>query len=189
MKKYLYILVLFLAFTLPIIAQESNTLIMDNGDQFKPFPVNVYTQGQSAWDKSVPIYVQFTATKTSQTVQINWDAPSGVQIISKYPKFISVVAGQTYTYKAKIVPEVGGTYNIAANVILWESKTNYTSSSNTTIVFQDNLLTDPVATEYTTGIAIKWVVLILAIGISSYLGYIYFIKSKKKFDKWFNLPD
>jgi hypothetical protein len=191
MKNIILAFFLFFTFTGNIFSQETaippiQTTSITN---FETFPVRIYTEAQSAWNKKVPVFVEFTATMDSDKVQIDWDAPSGVFVEPKYPQFFSVKSGQKYTYKALIKPEKGGTYNIGGNVIVWQYNTNYASPGSTVISFSDNLLTIPVASEYTVGVWIKWVIFILLIAVLGYIGYLYAIKSKKKFDRWFNLPD
>ncbi|MCC7289800.1 hypothetical protein IT417_00920 [bacterium] len=192
MKKILLLLLLFLVTLLPFRTFAQETPVVPGATtnpSFEYFTVRVYTESQSAWNKNVPVFVEFTATIDSNKVEIDWDAPSGVEIIPKYPRFFGVIAGQTYTYKALIKPQASGSYNIAANVIAWQFNTNYTSSGSVLINFTDDLLTDPVSQNYKTGMILKWVVVTGFLALAGYVGYIYAVKSKKRFDKWFNLPD
>lgn len=183
--------ILLLIFALFIIVSPHQVFAQEdtNGPSFEYFNVEVITKGQSAWNKNVPIYVKFIATIDSDKVQITWDTPYGIDIIPKHPKFVTVKAGKTYQYKAEIKPKIAGSYNIAANVVAWQNNNNYTSSGNTSVRFAETLLTDPISSSYQIGVVIKWLVVILVLVILGFLGYIYALKSKKKFDKWFNLPD
>ena len=191
--RYLLVIILNLLLPLSVFAQQepttTETPTTTSTPTFEYFNVKVYPASQSAWNKKVTVYVEFQATINSDKVQIEWDVPSGITIEPKYPAFFSVKSGQTYKYKALITPKTSGTYNIAANVISWQYNTNYTSSGNSVITFDDQLLTKPVMASYSTGVIVKWVTIVGAIGILGYIGVIYAIKSKKKFDRWFNLPD
>lgn len=189
MKKMFFSLITFLILTTPIFSQADTLAPTTVNPSFEYFTVETYSKPQSAWNKNVPIYVKFVATIDSDSVQITWDVPYGIEVIPKHPKFVAVKAGQTYIYKAEIKPKIAGSYNIAANVIAWQYNTNYTSSGNTFVIFSPNLLTNPVSPNYSIGVVMKWVIIILILAIVGFLGYIYAIKSKKKFDKWFNLPD
>lgn len=189
--KYIVTILLTLLLPFTVLAQENpvTTTTENSAPTFEYFTVKVTPDSQSPWNKKVEVFVEFVATINSDKVQIEWDVPSGIVLTPKYPSFFSVKAGETYRFKALITPKTSGTYNIAANVISWQYNTNYTSSGNTLITFGDDLLTVPLRPNYNVTVIIKWVVIVGSIATLGYIGVIYAIKSKRKFDKWFNLPD
>jgi uncharacterized membrane protein (DUF485 family) len=186
--KYILTILLFLLFPFATFAQDA-PVTTTSSPTFEYFNVKVTPDSQSPWNKNVSVYVEFVATINSDKVQIDWDVPSGIVLTPKYPNFFSVKAGETYRFKAIITPKTSGTYNIAANVISWQYNTNYTSSGNALITFGEDLLTVPLTPNYSTTLIIQWVVIIGSVVLAGYVGVLYALKSKRKFDKWFNLPD
>lgn len=187
MKYILTFLLIFPLFSTFIYAQAP--LGTQGSPTFEYFNVKVSYNSQSTWTKKVPVTIEFVATVDSDKVQIEWDAPSGVVVTPKYPAFFKVKAGQTYKFKALVEGKTAGTYNLAANVIAWQYNTNYTSSGSFLITFDEKSLTVPITQGYQINTGIKWFLIVGTILGLGYFGVIYAIKSKRKFDKWFNLPD
>jgi hypothetical protein len=153
------------------------------------FSIELFAGTQSPWSKRVPVTIKFRSNRDAEKTEISWDAPTGVQVIEKHPQFISVTKGEVYTYSALIAPQTSGTYNIAVNVTAWEVNTNYTSSSNITLKFDDALVADEDDPGYKTASLIKTislgllgiiVVVIAAFGVK--LGF-------EKLREWLKPPE
>jgi hypothetical protein len=155
----LFLTLLFSAFVLVSFTGKAGSVDTVTSSEF--FTIELFTDTQSPWTKNIPITLKFRANRDSEKTGITWDSPTGVRIIEKHPQFVSVTKGEVYTYSAVATPESPGTYNIAVNVTAWEVKTNYTSSSNITLKFDENLVRDPAGPDYGTAELIKNIILVL----------------------------
>lgn len=180
----LFVFSFFILLKIPTLAQTVKTV---TSSEF--FSIELSSGTQSPWTQKVPITIKFRANRNAEKTEISWDAPSGVRINEQHPQFVSVEDGQVYTYTAVVTPERSGTYNIAANVTAWELNTNYTSSSNISLKFDDHLLQDPPAEGYSMAVLIKNVVLVLfaAVGLA---GAFYALKlAFNRLKEWLRPPE
>jgi hypothetical protein len=166
----LLVTLIFSAFVMMSFTDKAGSVDTVTSSEF--FTIELFTDTQSPWTRNVPITLKFRANRDSEKTGITWDSPAGVRIVEKHPQFVSVTKGEVYTYNAVASPETAGTYNIAVNVTAWEVKTNYTSSTNITLKFDENLVRDPAGPDYGTAVLIRNVVLalvaIVVLGAAAY---------------------
>ncbi|HVX92774.1 MAG TPA: hypothetical protein VHA74_01535, partial [Candidatus Dojkabacteria bacterium] len=142
-------------------------------DTSKLFEVELQIGTQSAWTKSIPIYIKFRSTVDADNVQISWDVPAGLKYTMNHPQFVSVKKDQVYTYKMTVQPQTAGDYNIGGNVTLWQFNTNYTSAGSVEVKIGEDLLTQPLTSGYTGAVILKYIIIFLLIvlgGIGTYFG-------------------
>ena len=144
--------------------QEDNSLESTSG----LFTVELMSDTQSAWNKSVPLIIRFRSNIDADRVEISWDAPTGVKINRSHPQFISVKKGEVYSYRANLLPQTAGLYNIAGNVTVWQHNTNYTTSSSINIRFDDQLMVSPQSAGYAGAVIVKYIIIFFLILIASW---------------------
>ncbi|MBI2356859.1 hypothetical protein HYV12_02295 [Candidatus Dojkabacteria bacterium] len=186
MKKLLISLfilfILFSSATPPLYAQDPVT----TGDYFD---VELSTETQSAWSKSVPIIIKFRSNITAKKVEISWDTPKGVEVRERHPQFISVTKGEVYTYKASLKPSAQGTYTISGNITNWEVDTNYTSSDELTLSFDEELVTIPETPGYSGAVLVKGAIVVL-LWLGGFTGLFFLGKyAFKRLTEWLKPPE
>ncbi len=170
----------------PTVEQVQEDTLVDTSSLFN---VELSTDTQSAWDKSVPLVIKFRSNIDADKVEISWDSPSGTKITRKHPQFISVKKGEVYTYRASLKPEIAGLYNVAGNVTVWQYNTNYTTSASINIRFGEDLLTIPQSAGYTGAVIMKYLVYLLLLAIGVGLGYFGFKYLLKYLKVWLKPPE
>ena len=151
--------------SLPIVNEipEKKTVTSKNNY----FELELIRGTQSALTKNIPYTLYITPKIDSQKTQILWEAPSTLLVKSSHKEFVNLNKDETYKFKINIDPQRAGTYEISASVISWQYDTNYTNSISSTVTLSENLVVQPVDSEYSVSIMliVALVVILLAIGV------------------------
>jgi hypothetical protein len=187
MKKVIISFLIIFSFLTPFLvhAQESDNNLSSNT---KYFDIRMERGGQAAWNKAVTYIIYVTPKMDSERTQILWEAPVAIDINPKHKEFVDLYQGQTYTFKAKIIANKPGKYEISANLIAWEHDANYTNSVNDLVTFDQRLLAIPVDSTYTLKVIGKFAIIFGSIGLFI---WILVLKGKKwmiKFKHWLTPP-
>jgi hypothetical protein len=187
MKKliiYTLLSILFLPlFSLSSFAQEDNSQT-----ETQYFDISIQKEGQSAFNKAITYTVYVTPKIDSTRTQIIWDAPSLVEIRPKHDEFVDMYIGQTYSFKANIIPLREGTCEISVNLIAWQHDTNYTNSVSDILTINTDLLSVPIEPSYTYGNIAKILIIVLICIGAIFGGVLLFKKGLKAFKKWITPP-
>jgi hypothetical protein len=185
MKKFLLLLT-FLFLLLPsfVFAQEDSNI--STSTQY--FEINMVQDGQSAWNKAVIYTIYVTPKIDSKRTQILWDAPTSIDVNPRHKEFLDMYRGETYSFKAAFKPSKPGSYEISVNLIAWQHDTNYTNSVSDIVTFNQDLLAVPVEASYTYGLIAKYLIILLLIAGSVWVGVIFGKKGVKKLKKWLTPP-
>jgi hypothetical protein len=112
------------------------------------FDLRLERKPQTPFGNYVPYVLTVTPHLNSPRTQIIWNTPSTLESKPKHQDFVSLQEGQEYIFEGRIRPLRGGTYDFSISVISWQHDTNYTNSINDTIVFSENLVLQPVTSQY-----------------------------------------
>ena len=187
MKKFTLLLQILLLLLLPtsaILAQEEDPTQAST----KYFDLSITRGLQSAWNNSVKYTITITPKIDSERTQILWDAPTAIEITPRHNEFVNLTRGQTYTLNAIVKPERSGNYEISVNVISWQHDTNYTNSVTDLIAFDNNLHITPQDGNYIYRVIIKYIIILILIGLITW-GIAFFTKrGLKSLKKWLTPP-
>lgn len=128
------------------------------------FDISLIRGGQSAFTKGVTYTVKITPHIDSPRTQIQWSFPTALKISPKHKEFIAMQKGSTYTIKATILPQRGGTYPIAVSAISWQHDTNYINTARDNITFDKGLILNPPSQSYVVGNIAKFLLVFLLAG-------------------------
>lgn len=117
-------------------------------------------------------YVPYTLTITphidSTRTQILWNMPATLESVPKHEEFVSMQSNQDYVFEGRVKPLREGTYDFSISVISWQHDTNYTNAISDTLVFNGNLVLQPVSSHYQllnvlrySGIAILFIAILV----------------------------
>lgn len=202
MKKLaltIYSVLFFIIATTPTLAQEeelpteiapievqSGETVLDSGY----FTVEMIFGTQSPWDKSVPVTVKIRPQGTATRVGVTWDLPLGLEVKdSSAGKYVAIGAGEVYSYTAKIKPLQSGTYTISATATDWDYGANYATTASKNVTFTESLLTDPLTTNYSVAVMIRYAIMALILVVIGGIGIIYGKKGLKALQEWLKPPE
>lgn len=136
----------------------------------KYFELELIREGQNPFNKAVPYTLRITPKIDAYKTQILWDAPTTFEVNPKHSDFVDLNTGQTYTFKANVVPNRGGTYDISVNAISWLPEGNFTNSVSSTITLSDSNIVQPVDASYTIGMIAMILGILLTLGALIFVG-------------------
>lgn len=154
----------------------------------KYFDLVLIRKNQSGFTKAVPYELYITPHLDSPKTQIRWFVPSTLTVKNRHKEFLEMKEGQTYKVKADVFAKKGGKYEVAVNVISWQHDTNYLNGINDTISFDKSLVLQPVSTSYTLTNVLKYVLVLVAFILASYLIVILGKKYSKRIKLWLTPP-
>jgi hypothetical protein len=170
---------------------EGETTIIDENTKEVSnmyFDLTLERRPQSAFTKNIPYILTITPHINSRRTQILWNIPQFLEVNTKHSEFVSLVEGETYTFKANIKPMRGGTYDFSVSVIAWQHDTNYTNTIGDRVQLNNNLVLQPVSQEYQIFNILKFVLIfLLFVGLCA-LVLIGFSKISPKLKKWLTPP-
>lgn len=149
--------------------QQSDT----TGIPTDPFDISLNVGRQSAWTGKVPIEVEFTPRFNSSRTQVAWDAPSSLEIDKRYDDYFPAAEGETIVVKANVKPSSSGTYTLTVTIIDWGYGRNVSSSEDVTLTFDEDLVSQPEAANYTLFVFIRYGVIIILLAsllVGLYIG-------------------
>jgi len=171
--------------------QTEETIIDENtktiSNQY--FDLTLERKNQTPFGKSVLYILTVTPHIDSAETQILWNTPSTLESNPRHKEFVALESGQTYTFKARIKPLRGGVFDFSVSVISWQHDTNYTNSISDNIVFNNNLVLQPVSTEYQLLNILRFFLIFLAFGGVIWLVIFIAKKYAPKAKKWLTPPD
>ena len=175
----------------PIDLEESETTIIDEyttevSNRF--FDLTLERRHQSAFGKHVPYILTITPHIDSRRTQILWNIPPGLEVRTRHSDFVNLRKGETYTFKANIVPIRSGTYDFSVSALAWEHDTNYTNAISDRIQFDSNLVLQPVSAQYQWMNVLKFALIFLAFGGVCFGVYKISMKYFPKFKEWITPP-
>lgn len=205
--KILLIPILFFSLTTALLAQdqeivvdkevaESESLPIVNENPKKKtvtsknnyFELELIRGTQSPLTKNIPFTLYITPKIDSQKTQILWEVPSTLSARSTHKEFVSLNKDETYKFKVNIDPQRAGTYDVSASVISWQYDINYTNSVSSTVTLSNNLVVQPVDSEYSVSIMLMVALAVILLGIGGFLLYRASGKLVKKLKLWLTPP-
>ena len=175
-----------------VVDLESESTVTSEGDTTtvtnKYFDLVLIRKAQLPFGKKVPYEIQITSHIDSERTQILWEVPTTLEVNPRHSEFVSIAKDETRTYKANITPKRMGTYVVSVNVVSWQHDTNYTNSVKDTLVFDQDLVLQPVSDAYRVGNILKIFVIFVLCGIVLFLGYYFTKKSIPMIKKWLTPP-
>jgi hypothetical protein len=153
------------------------------------FDLTLKRKDQTPFGKYVPYELTVTPHIDSPRTQILWNTPSTLESKPKHEEFVSLNSGETYIFKGRVKPLKAGVFDFSVSVISWQPDTNYTNSITDTIVFNNNLVLQPVSTHYQLLNALKFFLIALAFAGTIALVIIVVKKNVPKAKKWLTPPD
>ena len=154
----------------------------------KYFDLRLERKTQSALNKKIQYILTVKPHLNSAKTQIIWKSPTTIEIDPKHTEFNNLSEGEEYTFKANLLPLKGGTYEFAVSVISWQHDTNYTNSIGEKITFNENLILQPVSSEYTLGSIVMVVGILLGSAVIIVIAVMIVKSYMKKAKKWLTPP-
>ncbi len=152
------------------------------------FDLTLERKPQTPFGKNVPYILTITPHLDSPKTQILWNTPTTLQASSKHAEFVALESDQTYTFEGKIKPLRSGSYDFSISVISWQHDTNYTNSIKDNLVFDSNLVLQPVSSHYQTLNILRFVLTGLGFIGLVILTIIIVKKYTQKAKKWLTPP-
>lgn len=170
----------------PVITEDTNQNSVKSTNLF--FELELVRGTQNPLNKNVPYTLYITPKIDSERTQIKWEVPSTIVAKPSHKEFVNLQKDQTYTYKANIEPQRGGTYEVTVNVIAWQYDVNYTNSVSSTITLSDGLTVQPVDSAYTVTVLLIATIGLIALGGLIFLIYKSSGKIMKRLKLWLTPP-
>lgn len=186
--KVLLLLGLFLFFPSSLFAQEKALETEKTVPVTRYFDLKLEHAPQSPFGKTVTFTLYVTPLMDSPRTEILWSSTEALTLTPKHSRFVAMKEGETYELKSTVKAKRGGTYNIAASVISWQHDTNYTNSVNKSIVFDKDLVLQPVSKEYTMSLILVYVGILLIVGIGIFFITKLVKRGTEKAKKWLTPP-
>jgi hypothetical protein len=143
---------------------------------------------QSAFNKKIQYILTVKPHLNSAKTQIIWKSPTTMEIQPKHSEFSNLREGEEYMFKANLLPLKGGTYEFAVSVISWQHDTNYTNSIGEKITFNENLILQPVSSQYTLESILMIVGILLGSAIIIFIAVKIVKNYMMKAKKWLTPP-
>lgn len=153
------------------------------------FDLTLERKPQTPFGNNVPYILIVTPHLDSPKTQIIWNTPTTLEANPKHSEFVALESGQTYTFEGKIKPLRAGSYDFSISVISWQHDTNYTNSIKDSLVFDSNLVLQPVSSHYQTLNILRFVLIGLVFIGLVVLTVVIVKKYTKKAKKWLTPPD
>ncbi|PKN02788.1 hypothetical protein CVU76_02040 [Candidatus Dojkabacteria bacterium HGW-Dojkabacteria-1] len=173
---------------------ESKPVVVENTEKKTVTSTNKYFElelirgTQSPLNKSIPFTLYITPKIDSERTQILWELPSTLEARTSHREFVNLQKDQTYKFNVSIKPQREGSYDVTANVIAWEYNTNYTNSVSSTITLSNNLVVQPVDSEYSVSIMLMFVIGLIILAVGGFLVYKSSDKVVKRLKIWLTPP-
>lgn len=153
------------------------------------FDLTLERKHQTPFGKYVPYELTITPHIDSPRTQILWNTPSTLESRPRHAEFVSLKSGETYIFKGRVKPLRAGVIDFSVSVISWQHDTNYTNSITDTIVFNNNLVLQPVSTYYQLLNILKY--FLVALGFAGAVALVIIIVKKNvpKAKRWLTPPD
>lgn len=210
MKK-LILLLIFSIFLFPSILYAADNVVLEEKEETEPEVVatqeeeiqidentkqvsNIYfdlileKKPQSPLGNHVPYVLTVKPHINSAKTQILWNVPSTLTATPKHKEFVSLVDGETYTFKANIKPLRGGSYDFSVSVISWQYDTNYTNSIDDNVTFNKALVLQPTSSQYQILNVVKYLVILFVFVVLCILTVAIVKKNMIKAKKWLTPP-
>ncbi|MDX9738994.1 MAG: hypothetical protein RBT33_01345 [Candidatus Dojkabacteria bacterium] len=172
--------------SLPIVNENPEKKTVTSKNNY--FELELIRGTQSALTKNIPYTLYITPKIDSQKTQILWEVPSTILVKRSHKEFVSLNKDETYKFKINVDPQRAGTYDVSASVISWQYDTNYTNSVSSTVTLSDNLVVQPVDSEYSVSIMLMVALVVILAGIGVFLLYKASGKLIKKLKLWLTPP-
>jgi hypothetical protein len=179
------------------ISKEEDDEIIDETviDEFTKATTNRYfdltleRKPQTPFGKYVPYELTITPHLDSPRTQILWNTPSTLESKPRHAEFVSLENGETYVFKGRVKPLRAGVVDFSVSVISWQHDTNYTNSITDTIVFNNNLVLQPVSTHYQLLNVLRF--FLVALGFAGIVALVVIVvkKNAPKAKRWLTPPD
>jgi hypothetical protein len=209
MKKFLYLLTIFFTVLISVstldyvlavddikieeetVDQKSTETVIDDSTKLSEnryFDLTLQRGSQTPFGQYVPYTLIVVPHLDSPKTQILWNMPTTIEAIPKHDEFVSLQKDQTYVFEGKIKPLRGGVYDFSISVISWQYDTNYTNSVGDNVVFNDNLVLQPVSSHYTWMNVLNFALIFIGFSIVIIAVVIVIKKYAKKAKKWLTPP-
>ncbi len=163
---------------------DENTTKVTN----KYFDLVLTKKAQSAFGQYVPYILEITPHIDSPKTQILWSGPNTLSITPNHKEFMAMTKGQTYTVRANVKPLRQGTYDITASAVSWQYNTNYTNAASDTLTFDSGLVLQPTSVTYQAMNVLKYLLILAAFGLLSWVVVIVVRRYSKKARQWLTPP-
>lgn len=173
---------------------ESKAIVTENTEKKtvtstnKYFELELVRSTQNPLTKNIPFTLYITPKIDSDRTQIIWEVPSTLEARASHREFINLQKDQIYKFNVSIKPLREGSYDVTANVIAWEHNTNYTNSISYTITLSENLVVQPVDSEYSVSIILMFVIGLIILIAAGFFVYKSSDKVIKRLKIWLTPP-
>jgi len=188
MKKFLYLLTIFFTVLIAVSTVDSVLATDDTKTEDRYFDLTLQRGPQTPFGQYVPYTLTIIPHIDSPKTQILWNMPTTIEAIADHDEFVSLQQDQTYVFKGKIKPLRGGVYDFSISVISWQYDTNYTNSVGDNVVFNDNLVLQPVSSHYTWMNVLKFGLIFIGFAVVIIAVVTVVKKYAKKAKKWLTPP-
>lgn len=103
---------------------------------------------QYPWNKRIPIKLMITPKISGQRLEIRWQEKASITGKPVTATILRPQEGKTYTFSFILTPHGIGYQRAVADVILTTNSTNYVSSTNIPLQFNDKKVVIPITTSY-----------------------------------------
>lgn len=143
---------------------------------------------QTPFGNYIPYILTITPHIDSARTQILWNMPTTLEARPRHDDFVSLQKGETYTFRGRVKPLRGGTYDFSISVISWQHDTNFTNTISDTVRINRNLVLEPVSSQYQILNILRYVGFILLFVGISILAVKLVKKYMQKAKKWLTPP-
>jgi hypothetical protein len=174
-----------------VVNQESTEVVIDEHTKLSEnryFDLTLERSPQTPFGQYVPYTLTITPHLDSPRTQILWNMPTTIEAFPKHNEFVSLEKDQTYVFEGRIKPLRGGSYDFSISVISWQYDTNYTNSVGDNVVFNDNLVLQPVSAHYQWMNVLKFGLIFIGFASTVVVAVIVVKKYMKKARVWLTPP-
>jgi hypothetical protein len=171
--------------------QERTETVIDDYTKLSEnryFDLTLERGPQTPFGQYVPYTLTIIPHLDSPKTQILWNMPATLEADPKHNEFISLKKDQTYVLEGRIKPLRGGAYDFSISVISWQYDTNYTNSVGDNVVFNDNLVFQPVSSHYQWMNVLKFALIFIGFAIVIVVAVTIVKKYTKKAKDWLTPP-
>ena len=172
--------------SLPVVNENPKEKTVTSKNSY--FELELIRETQSPLTKNIPFTLYITPMIDSEKTQILWEVPSTLLAKSTHKEFVSLNKDEVYKFKVNIDPQRAGTYDVSASVISWQYDTNYTNSVSSTVTLSENLVVQPVDSEYSVSIMLMVALAVILLALGAFLLYKASGKLIKKLKLWLTPP-
>jgi hypothetical protein len=103
---------------------------------------------QYPWNKRIPLKLTITPKISGQLLEVRWQSKASITGKPETATIVRPQAGKSYTFNVTLTPHGIGYQRAVADIILTTNSTNYVSSTNIPLQFNEKKVVIPVTSAY-----------------------------------------